>query len=109
MEKFKDMKKQIIEMLTRNGKSTVNTVSNLRSLNNIICDLNAPSDRYKNNERARSTVYIEDDSGKILGAYFLTHDWQVEAQGCFHIVRIISFFILFLDCLLDFCKWTPDI
>jgi len=49
----------------------------------------------KSNEKLRSTVYIEDETGeKVQGAYFLTLDSAHEVQHCFHIVSLFLGVIL---------------
>ena len=59
-------------MFTRNQKSTINTAGNLKSLLNIKVGNEKIS---MNDEKLRSTVYIEDETGEnVQGAYFMTLD-----------------------------------
>ena len=73
IETFKETKKQLFDMLTRNQKSKINNATNLKSLLNI--QVGNEKNVSQSNEKLRSTVYIEDETGeKVQGAYFLTLD-----------------------------------
>jgi hypothetical protein len=136
IETFKDLKKQLYDMLTKNQKSQFNTIANMRSIDNveIVNDLggglvgcvggSGSQDlkrlnyellmRYQMSKpfeptKVTSTAFIEDEIGKnVLGAYFFSNDKAYKPQHCFHIVRTSSLFSV-VDCVLDFCQWAPDL
>ncbi len=62
IEAFKETIIQLFDMLTRNKKSTINTAQTLKSLRNI--QVANEKNVTKSNEKLRSTVYIEDETGE---------------------------------------------
>ena len=62
IEAFKETIIQLFDMLTRNKKSTINTAQTLKSLRNI--QVANEKNLTKSNEKLRSTVYIEDETGE---------------------------------------------